>query len=190
MLTTPSLSFPIEITGCGTKSKIAIGVLYLQMDLMPRINRSEFISDRLVNEQINLEKKYEREVAHSFFEYSNEWWKDYKQIRPGYDKRLVKIYAECEDGTYKPVSSLVSPLKTNRMIDSPLQAARFVSLIPFERNENPGGTRNETWYNMHSFLSNGSGDCEDHAILLAGLLLGFGLDVYVCLGSSGDGPHA
>ena len=43
---------------------------------------------------------------------------------------------------------------------------------------------------MHSFLSRGCGDCEDHAILLAGLLLGFGLDVCVCLGSSGDGPHA
>ena len=55
----------------------------------------------------------------------------------------MKIYAETEDGTYKPVSTLVQSLKTNRMIDSPLQAARFVSLIPFERNENPGGSRNE-----------------------------------------------
>lgn len=190
MLTAPSLSFPLELTGCGTKSKISIGVLYLQIDIMPRAKRADFISDRLVNEQISLEKKYEREMAHSFFEYSNEWWKDYKQIRPGFDKRLVKIYAESEDGTYKPVSALVQPLKTNRLLDSPLQSARFVSLIPFERNENPGGTRNEVWYSMHSFLTKGRGDCEEHALLLAGLLLGFGLNVYVCLGSSGDGPHA
>ena len=190
MLTTPSLSFPVELSGCGPKSKISTGVLFFQMDIMPRAKRSDFVSDRLVNEQLGLEKKYEREVAHGFFEYSNEWWKDYKQIRAGYDKRLVKIYAETEDGTYKPVSTLVQPLKTNRMLDSPLQASRFVSLIPFERSENPGGSRNEVWYSMHSFLSKKSGDCEEHAILLAGLLLGFGLDVYVCLGSSGDGPHA
>ena len=72
MLTTPSLSFPVELTGCGTKSKIAIGALYMQMDIMPRAKRTEFISDRLVNEQIMLEKKYEREAAHTFFEYSNE----------------------------------------------------------------------------------------------------------------------
>lgn len=190
MLSTSSLSYPVELSGCGTKSKVSIGILFFQMDVMPKAKRGDFISDRLVNEQISLEKKYEREAAHAFFEYSNEWWKDYKQIRHGFDKRLVKIYAESEDGTYKPVSTLVQPLKTNRLLDSPLQAARFVSLIPFERNENPGGSRNETWYNMHSFLSKKSGDCEDHAILLAGLLLGFGLDVYVCLGSSGDGPHA
>jgi centrosomal protein CEP76 len=190
MLTSPSLSFPIELLGVGTKSKVAVGALYLQMDVMPKTKKIEFVSDRLVNEQINIEKKYEREIAHSFFEYSNEWWKDYKQIRAGHDKRLVKIYAESEDGTYKPVVSLVQPLKTNRMIDSPLQAARFVSLIPFERSENPGGTRPEVWYSMHTFLSKGKGDCEEHSILLAGLLLGFGLDAYVCLGSSGDGPHA
>ena len=190
MLSSPSLSFPLELLGVGAKSKVAVGALYLQIDVMPKTKKIEFISDRLVNEQINLEKKYEREIAHSFFEYSNEWWKDYKQIRTGYDKRLIKIYAESEDGTYKPVVSLVQPLRTNRLIDSPLQAARFVSLIPFERSENPGGTRNEVWYSMHTFLAKGKGDCEEHAVLLAGLLLGFGLDAYVCLGSSGEGPHA
>lgn len=190
MLSNPSLSFPIELQGLGTRSKLSVGALYLQIDMMPKTRRSDFISDRLVNEQINLEKKYEREVAHSFFEYSNEWWKDYKQIRSGNDKRLVKIYAETEDGTFKPVSSLIQPMRTNRLIDSPLQAARFVSLIPFERCENPGGTRSEVWHSMHTFLTKGKGDCEEHALLLAGLLLGFGLDAYVCLGSSGEGPHA
>lgn len=43
---------------------------------------------------------------------------------------------------------------------------------------------------MHTFLTKGYGDVEDHAVLLAGLLLGFGLDAYVCIGSSGEGPHA
>lgn len=65
-----------------------------------------------------------------------------------------------------------------------------MSLIPFNRSEAPGGMRSETWHGMHTFLCRGSGDAEDHAVLLAGLLLGFGLDAYVCIGLSGEGPHA
>ena len=30
-------------------------------------------------------------------------------------------------------------------------------------------------------------DCEDHALLLCSLLLGFGLDAYVCVGTKGRG---
>lgn len=102
----------------------------------------------------------------------------------------MKIYAETEDGNYKPVSSLVQPLKTNRLIDSPLHAARFTSLIPFLRDEKPGGIRSEVWHNLHTFLSRGAGDVEDHCLLLCSLLLGFGLNAYVCIGTSGDGPHS
>jgi len=41
----------------------------------------------------------------------------------------------------------------------------------------------EVWNHFHTFLSLGRGDCEDHAILLCSLLLGFGLDAYVCVGA-------
>ena len=103
---------------------------------------------------------------------------------------MVKIFAETEDGSYKPVSSLIQPVRCNRMIDSPLHAARFISLIPFEREEAPGGLRSEVWHNNFTFATMGRGDCEDHAVLLCGLLIGYGIDAYVCLGASGDGPHA
>lgn len=65
-----------------------------------------------------------------------------------------------------------------------------MSLIPFQREEVPGGLRNETWNSLHTFLCKGSGDSEEHSVMLAGLLLGFGLDAYVAIGSSGEGPHA
>lgn len=35
----------------------------------------------------------------------------------------------------------------------------------------------------------GRGDIEMHAVLLCSLLLGFGLDAYVVIGASSDGPH-
>jgi len=40
---------------------------------------------------------------------------------------------------------------------------------------------------MQTFLARGSGGTEDHAVLLCNLLLGLGLDVYLCIGTDGDG---
>lgn len=78
----------------------------------------------------------------------------------------------------------------DRLLDSPLHAARFVSLIPFERLEAPGADKVEIWHSMQAFLSRGCGDAEDHAVLLCNLLIGFGLDVYVAVGTNGEGSHA
>jgi centrosomal protein CEP76 len=41
----------------------------------------------------------------------------------------------------------------------------------------------EQWLNLHTFLVKNRGDVENHAILLCNLLIGFGLDAYVCLGT-------
>lgn len=45
------------------------------------------------------------------------------------------------------------------------------------------------WNTCHTFLSLGKGDLENHVLLLCSLLLGFGLDAYVCVGTvcSGGG---
>ena len=70
--------------------------------------------------------------------------------------RLVKIFAETDDreaSVFKPVCSLVSPMIADRLLESPLHAARFVSLIPFQRLEAPGADRVEVWHSMQSFLA-------------------------------------
>lgn len=74
-------------------------------------------------------------------------------------------------------------------MNTPYEGARFVSLIPFERRENPGGEKIELWQSTHTFLSVLKGDVEDHAVLLCNILLGFGLDAYVAIGISVNGPH-
>lgn len=78
----------------------------------------------------------------------------------------------------------------DRILDSPLHAARFVSLIPFQRLEAPGAEKVEIWHSMQAFLARGCGDSEDHAVLLCNLLIGFGLDAYVVVGTNGEGSHA
>ena len=68
----------------------------------------------------------------------------------------MKIFAETDDresSVYKPVSSLIGPMQADRLLESPLHAARFVSLIPFHRMEAPGAEKVEVWHSMQSFLS-------------------------------------
>ncbi len=126
-------------------------------------------------------------------------------MRPSHHQRLVKIFSADENGVSRPACTFVAPLDAGRLLDSPRQAARFVSLIPLERTGSvggggAGGGRLEQWSNTHSFLCRvcdlsrltvqRAGDVEDHAILLCSLLLGFGLRSFVCIGTkrtSADG---
>ena len=45
------------------------------------------------------------------------------------------------------------PLKGFRGIDTPMHAARFVSLIPYKVRERPGGDRISMFKRHHTFLS-------------------------------------
>lgn len=60
---------------------------------------------------------------------------------------------------------------------------RFVSLLPFQRRPSVGDQRLQMWNSPHAFLAAGRGDVSDHALLLCSLLLGFGLDALVCVGT-------
>lgn len=59
---------------------------------------------------------------------------------------------------------------------------RFVSLLPFQPRASVGEQRAQTWNSPHTFLAAGRGDVSDHALLLCSLLLGFGLDAFLCCG--------
>eukprot|EP00903_Cladosiphon_okamuranus_P009829 g9342.t1 len=59
---------------------------------------------------------------------------------------------------------------------------RFVSLLSFQPRASVGEQRALTWNSPHAFLAAGTGDASDHALLLCSLLLGFGLDAFVCCG--------
>lgn len=155
--------------------------------------RTELVTEEQVLKQQELEKKYEQNAVKEFLEYANAWWAEFKEIRPTHKARLVKIFAETDDreaSVYKPTCSLIQPMYADRILDSPLHAARFVSLIPFQRLEAPGAEKVEVWHSMQAFLARGCGDSEDHAVLLCNLLLGFGLDVNVAVGTNGEGSHA
>jgi centrosomal protein CEP76 len=80
-------------------------------------------------------------------------------------------------------------MRTGRLIDTPRSAARFVSLMSFNRSASATAfgmsDQFEQWTHLHTFLARNRGDSENHSILLCNLLLGFGLDAYVCIGTKG-----
>ncbi|XP_069778555.1 centrosomal protein of 76 kDa isoform X2 [Narcine bancroftii] len=89
-----------------------------------------------------------------------------------------------ENGVNRPVCTYVRPMRAGRLLDTPRQAARFVNVLGYEKAATVGGgSKQEQWSTLLSFLCRGKGDCEDHATLLCNLLLGFGLDAYVCVGT-------
>ena len=90
-----------------------------------------------------------------------------------------------ENGINRPVCSYIKPMRTGRLLDTPRQAARFVSLIAYNKMASSFGVNEhvEQWLHMHTFLAKNKGDCENHSILLCNLLIGFGLDAYVCVGT-------
>lgn len=84
-------------------------------------------------------------------------------------------------------------MRPGRLLDSPRLASRFVSLIGYKKRDSSFclNEYSEEWLNLHTFLVKNCGNSENHSILLCSLLLGYGLDAYVCLGTkSKNQPHS
>ena len=187
-----SWKIEVDLKSINSLNNVNVGTVEMGFSLMPLVNKSHLLSEVSVRDQINEERKIEIEKNQDFINYSKLWWEDYKSIRPCNATRLVKIFLPTEDREYyafKPAFCLVDPIEVGREINTPYEAARFVSLIPYERRENPGGEKIELWHSLHTFLALKKGDVEDHALLLCNLLLGFGLDAYVACGVAVNGAH-
>lgn len=182
-------SISVELLGVGSECKVAAGVLNLKLELYPPL--TETLSPDVITTQRSLEKQKTAEKERLFLVYAKQWWQEFLEIRPSHQSKLVKIFAQDENGVNRPVCSYVRVLRAGRLLESPRQAARFVSLLAQERAPVVGGgVRQEQWCSMMAFLCRNKGDCEDHATVLCSLLLGFGLDAYVCVGTKAKNiPH-
>ncbi|XP_017555926.1 centrosomal protein of 76 kDa [Pygocentrus nattereri] len=179
----------VELLGVGSECKVPTGVLNLKLEMYPPL--SEILSPEVISTQQSLERQKNAEKERLFLVYAKQWWREFLEIRPSHQSKLVKIFAQDENGVNRPVCSYVHVLRAGRLLESPRQAARFVSLLAQERAPVVGGgARQEQWCTMMAFLCRNKGDCEDHATLLCSLLLGFGLDAYVCVGTKAKNtPH-
>ncbi|CAG6016066.1 centrosomal protein of 76 kDa isoform 2-T2 [Menidia menidia] len=182
--------FAVELMGVGSECKVPAGILTVSLELYPPL--SETLSFDIISTQQSLERQKTADKERLFLVYAKQWWREFLEIRPSHQSKLVKIFAQDENGVNRPVCSYVSVLRAGRLLESPRQAARFVSLLAHEKAPvvGGGGSKQEQWCTLMAFMCRGKGDCEDHATLLCSLLLGFGLDAYVCVGTKSKGlPH-
>uniref|UniRef100_A0A8C2T8L1 Centrosomal protein of 76 kDa n=4 Tax=Coturnix japonica TaxID=93934 RepID=A0A8C2T8L1_COTJA len=181
----------VELLGVGTESKVSVGVLNIRLEMYPPLTKT--LSPEITSTQFTLERQKTAEKERLFLVYAKQWWREYLQIRPTHNSRLVKIFAQDENGVNRPVCSYIRPLRAGRLLDTPRQAARFVSVLGYERAPviGGGGGKQEQWCTLLAFVCRNKGDCEDHANLLCSLLLGYGLEAFVCVGTKAKGiPHA
>ncbi|XP_068591729.1 centrosomal protein of 76 kDa [Cebidichthys violaceus] len=182
--------FAVELMGVGSECKIPAGVLTVSLELYPPL--TETLSTAVISTQQSLERQRTAEKERLFLVYAKQWWREFLEIRPSNQSKMVKIFAQDENGVNRPTCSYVRVLRAGRLLESPRQAARFVSLLAHEKAPvvGGGGGKQEQWCSLMAFLCRGKGDCEDHAALLCSLLLGFGLDAYVCVGTKAKAtPH-
>ncbi|XP_072317230.1 centrosomal protein of 76 kDa [Eucyclogobius newberryi] len=180
----------VELMGVGSECKVPAGILTVSLELYPLL--TETISPDIISTQQSLERQRTAEKERLFLVYAKQWWREFLEIRPTHQSKMVKIFAQDENGVNRTVCSYVHVLRAGRLLESPRQAARFVSLLAHERAPvvGSGAGKHEQWCTLLAFLCRGKGDCEDHATLLCSLLLGFGLDAYVCVGTKvKGGPH-
>ena len=147
----------IELSGVGSEAKIPAGLLDLKLEILPR--SSEVLHADIVSGQMAMERQRAAEKERLFLVYSKQWWKEFLQIRASHSQRLVKIFAQDESGKSRFVCSYVHPLRVGRLLDGPRHAARFVSLISFERaaSVGSGGCCSEVWSSLHVLLSQKKG---------------------------------
>lgn len=87
------------------------------MELHPKIELKKLLNEKDVHLQIKKDIEFRDIDINRYYEYSKQWWNNFKQIHEGFSKRIIKIYAENEYGIYIPSCSYIHPL-TNINVNS------------------------------------------------------------------------
>eukprot|EP01137_Pigoraptor_chileana_P005113 Opistho-2@47775 len=175
-----------ELRGIGAESDVPVGVVDVRLELLPRMDATLPQAD--IDTRADWERSQANEHQRMFLVYAKQWWREFLQTRPSNASRMVRIFAEDETATNRLACTFVAPLRAGRLLDTPRHAVRFVSLLAVDRSSPiGGGAHTEQWLTLHSLLAARKGDVADHANLLCSLLIGFGLDAYVCIGTRDRG---
>ncbi|KAH8609728.1 CEP76 C2 domain [Trypanosoma vivax] len=195
VLCTGYLGLTVEL--CGENPGVPTGIVDLQLELLP--NRAPRFSEEDIANKIDLQRSSITAADREFLLYARRWWVEYQEMRSTHKQRRVKVFASTSSGRMVPVTHFVSVLRTERGIESPTDAGRFVSLFAVTAEDHlthevlNGAAEirpNTTWLSMFAFLSQRRGDPRNHAALLCSLLLGFGLDAYCAIGGDKKGKTA
>lgn len=179
----------VELLPCeldGVHMGVSAGILYARLKLINlpinTINYNSLTQQDIEDSIYNYQSKIADENR-VLYHIARTWWNKAIDTYPYIKNHVFKIIAEDELGYHRSVCSLLTPIEPHRSIINPKFSARYVSLIPFRRDIGLTGGRVETWRSCHAMLCRLQGDVEDHAILLCSMLLGWGLDAWIGLGT-------
>lgn len=74
----------------GNEHSIPVGALNITLSIIPQ---PDILSEEVFMEQTQLEKNHQSERDRLFLVYTTQWWREFLQIRPTHNKRIVKLYA-------------------------------------------------------------------------------------------------
>lgn len=190
LLTQPSSSdkFVCQLMGIGGEQEVPVGLLDIEATLVPPVEkiipRESFI-EHLRNTETRLGEK-----RRLFVSYAREWWREYTEASEKHGKRMVRIFAMDECGKNRFVCEFVRMLQVDQGLKSPEEAARWVSVLPTVLNHQVPAGATKPWYTLNTAVMAGSLNLESKCSLLCSLLLGFGLDAWICVGTRQSGqPH-
>ncbi|CAJ1415810.1 unnamed protein product [Effrenium voratum] len=179
-LSTPGpLKMTVELQGVGRRHQLSVGVLHLELELRPQ--GGELLPQMAVAAQLRAEEQRRAEVMRRAFEEMDRWWAEHHMLYPS---RHIRLFAQTECCVFLPVANFVVPLHAGRQLDGPSHALRFVSLIPLEPvSAKEASSAEPRWHTFPTLWARGSATCEERALLLCSLLLGYSLDAWCCLGT-------
>lgn len=174
---------------CGKNAGVPAGIVDLQLELVAK-RRIRYKEDDIAA-RVEQQRVAVTNADREFLVYTRRWWSEYQGLRPTHKERKVKLFASTTTGRMVPVTHFVSPMQAEFGIDSPQDAARFVSLLRVTSDTldpvNPLNAETNTWLSPFIFMAQRQGHSCNHAALLCSLLLGFGMDAYCAMGSCQNG---
>ncbi|KAG5474455.1 hypothetical protein LSCM1_03239 [Leishmania martiniquensis] len=181
------LGLTVEL--CGRNAGVPAGIVDLQLELVSKKRiryKEEDIASRVEQQRVAVTN-----ADREFLVYSRRWWSEYQGLRPTHKERRVRLFASTSTGRMVPLTHFVSPIQAEFGLDSPQDAARFVSLLRVT-TEGAGSVgilsaEESSWLSPFIFLSQRQGHHCNHAALLCSLLLGFGIDAFCAVGSCHNG---
>ncbi|KAL0054634.1 hypothetical protein WJX82_000272 [Trebouxia sp. C0006] len=162
-----------------------VGMISVDLEVTPAL--AEPVEPAALRAQTNAEARRDMEAMASFSGRVKEWWQDFSHdALSRRQEGSLRLTCTGEDGLLRPCCGFVKPLQLGRFLATPREAARFVSLLAPKENQE---TAANCLCSLHTLLASCQATQAEKAMLLASLLLGYGLDAWVCFGADAVGQQ-
>ncbi|KAL0035110.1 hypothetical protein WJX79_001328 [Trebouxia sp. C0005] len=163
----------------------SVGMISVDLEVTPSL--AEPVEPAALRAQTDAEARRDMEAMASFSGRMKEWWQEFSHdTLSRRQEGNLRLTCMGEDGLLRPCCAFVKPLQLGRVLATPREAARFVSLLAPKESQETAANR---LCSLHTLLESCQATQAEKAMLLASLLLGYGLDAWVCFGANAVGQQ-